>query len=65
MSKINQSPGSSTAILDNLPIRSLTISQPKTKDEVSTDLKCNVILVTKYPFTAESENELSVKKAIF
>lgn len=62
MSKINQSPGSSTAILDNLPIRSLTISQPKTKDEVSTDLKCNVILVTKYPFTAESENELSVKK---
>ncbi|RCK56127.1 Bud emergence protein 1 [Candida viswanathii] len=62
MSKIKLSPGSSTAVLETLPIRSLTISQPKTKDEVSSDLKCNVILVTKYPFTAETDNELSVNK---
>ncbi|RCK60692.1 Bud emergence protein 1 [Candida viswanathii] len=62
MSKIKLSPGSSTAVLETLPIRSLTISQPKSKDEVSSDLKCNVILVTKYPFTAETDNELSVNK---
>ncbi|KAI5968744.1 hypothetical protein CANMA_002180 [Candida margitis] len=46
------------------PVRSLTISKPKTKkeSEVSSTFKSTIILVAKYTFAAESSNELSVTK---
>ncbi|CCG20773.1 hypothetical protein CORT_0A03850 [Candida orthopsilosis Co 90-125] len=46
------------------PLRSLTISRPKTKKEsgVSNKFRPTIILVAKYSFTAESSNELSVTK---
>lgn len=63
MLKTKQAVGSSTtAVFENLPIRSLTISKPKSKDQVSSNLKCNIILVTKYSFISESDNELSINK---
>ncbi|EMG45479.1 hypothetical protein G210_4336 [Candida maltosa Xu316] len=50
--------------VDSLPLRSLTISKPKStiKHEISSNLKCNIILVSKYSFQAETENELTIKK---
>ncbi|KAI3404110.2 hypothetical protein KGF56_003146 [Candida oxycetoniae] len=47
----------------NSPIRTLTISKPTTKhiEKVINDFRANIILVVKYPFHAESANELSVK----
>lgn len=42
-------------------IKDLKISEPS-KAKTYTDLKCNVIVVAKYDFEAESEQELSVKK---
>lgn len=44
-------------------IKDLKISEP-TKAKTYTDLKCNVIVVAKYDFEAESEQELSVKKGV-
>ncbi|CAL1198268.1 PX domain family protein [Candida parapsilosis] len=46
------------------PLRSLTISKPKAKIESggSNKFRPTIIVVTKFPFTAESSNELSVNK---
>lgn len=44
-------------------IKDLKISEPS-KAKTYTDLKCNVIVVAKYDFEAESEQELSVKKGV-
>ncbi|EDK42327.1 hypothetical protein LELG_00505 [Lodderomyces elongisporus NRRL YB-4239] len=41
--------------------KTLKISGPKTKEEITTDLKSNIILAAKFPFDAESSNELSIK----
>lgn len=44
-------------------IKDLKISVPS-KAKTYTDLKCNVIVVAKYDFEAETEQELSVKKGV-
>ena len=44
------------------PIRSLTISNPQQSSTILSNLRGNVILVTKYDFVAEGENEISVNK---
>ncbi|KAI5955518.1 hypothetical protein KGF57_003650 [Candida theae] len=53
-----------TAGTATAPVRSLTISKPKAKKEGDLQIKFRptIILVAKYSFTAESNNELSVTK---
>ncbi|KAK6461944.1 hypothetical protein DFJ63DRAFT_336702 [Scheffersomyces coipomensis] len=43
-------------------IRNLTISGPKPIHVFSSSLKANIILVAKYTFHAENENELAIRK---
>lgn len=42
--------------------RKLTISRPTPKDLVASSLKSNIIVVAKFDFNAESNNELSIRK---
>ncbi|KAI5963545.1 uncharacterized protein KGF55_002425 [Candida pseudojiufengensis] len=46
------------------PLRSLTISNPTTEDQnnFQTNLKSNIILITKFTFKSETSNELSIQK---
>lgn len=44
------------------PVRSLTISKPSPKENVESSLRANIILVCKYAFKAENDNELTVSK---
>ncbi|ODV81015.1 Phox-like protein [Suhomyces tanzawaensis NRRL Y-17324] len=44
------------------PLRSLTILKPSPKNQIASNLRSNIILVSKYPFKAESRNELLVAK---
>lgn len=45
-----------------LNIKDLKISHPSVLGQVKSSLKCNVILVAKFDFTAETKEELSVSK---
>ncbi|KAI5951014.1 hypothetical protein KGF54_004088 [Candida jiufengensis] len=63
-SSIISSPKSTTKLNSiSLPLRSLTISNPKTEeDNFINKLKSNIILITKFSFNSETSNELSIKK---